>query len=60
MISTRKNESFPEWTQIFAFGKFVDEVQGTAKALRVAQQVAKEHKAKSVNHLGRVVMLNSK
>jgi hypothetical protein len=43
MIKIVKNLSFPEWTDIFAFGEFVDQVKGRAKALRIATKLAKDN-----------------
>tara|TARA_B100000029_G_C17391095_1_gene893427 strand:+ start:538 stop:714 length:177 start_codon:yes stop_codon:yes gene_type:complete len=43
MIKIVKNLSFPEWSDIFAFGEFVDQVKGRAKALRIATKIAKEN-----------------
>jgi|TARA_R110000824_G_scaffold401679_1_gene613547 hypothetical protein len=54
MISIKKNNSFPKWIQVFAFGQFIDEVQGKAKALRMATQLAKENKQTHINVLGKV------
>jgi hypothetical protein len=53
MISLKKNESFPAWIQIFAFGQFIEEVQGRATALRIATRLAKEHKHDSINYFGK-------
>jgi len=58
MISTKKNPNFPSWIQVFAFGKPIDEVEGRAKAVRLATQIAKEHKQTHVNHLGEMVKIN--
>ena len=55
MISVRKNPSFPQFFQVFSFGEFVDEVQGRAKALRIAKKKAKEEKTEHINFLGKVV-----
>jgi hypothetical protein len=54
MISIKKNNSFPKWIQVFAFGQFIDEVQSRAKALRLATQLAKENKLTHINVLGKV------
>jgi hypothetical protein len=54
MISIKKNDSFPKWIQVFAFGKFIDEVQGQAKALRMATQLAKENEQTHINMFGKV------
>jgi len=53
MISIKKNDSFPSWIQVFAFGQFVDEVKGKAKALRIATKIAKENKVTHVNIFGK-------
>jgi hypothetical protein len=55
MITTQKNKNFPEWFQVFAFGKFIDEVKGRANALELARQIAKNSKANTVNHLGQII-----
>ena len=55
MITTQKNKNFPEWFQVFAFGKFIDEVKGRANALELARQIAKNSKANIVNHLGQII-----
>jgi ribosomal protein L39E len=54
MISIKKNNSFPKWIQVFAFGQFIDEVEGRAKALRIATKLAKENKQTHINVLGKV------
>lgn len=54
MISIKKNDSFPSWIQIFAFGQFIDEVKGQAKALRIANKIAKDNKQTHVNVFGKV------
>jgi len=54
MISIKKNNSFPKWIQVFAFGQFIDEVQSKAKALRLAAKLAKENKQTHINVLGKV------
>ena len=53
MISIKKNDSFPSWIQVFAFGQFIDEVKGQAKALRIATKIAKENKVTHVNVFGK-------
>ena len=60
MISVRKNPNFAKFFQIFSFGKFVDEVEGQAKALRLAKDEAKFHKIKQVNFLGNILDIKSK
>jgi hypothetical protein len=41
MIKIEKNENFPKFFNVFAFGKFIDQVQGRAKAVRMASKIAK-------------------
>ena len=55
MISIQKNESFPRWIQIFAFGSLVEEVEGRVKALRVAKKLAKKNKLEYVLYLDKMV-----
>ena len=55
MIVLKKNESFPEWIQIFAFGAFIEEVKGRAKAMRIATKLAKKNKLEHVNQFGKAV-----
>ena len=55
MISIKKNESFPQWIQIFAFGSLVEEVEGRVKALRVAKKLAKKNKLEYVLYLDKIV-----
>ena len=43
MIKIVKNENFPKWMQIFAFGNLVEEIESKNKALRIAKQLAKEN-----------------
>jgi hypothetical protein len=55
MITIKKNESFPGWIQIFAFGNLVEEVEGRAKALRVGKKLAKKNKLEYVLYLDKMV-----
>ena len=55
MIKIEKNTSFPEWIDIFAFGEFVEQVKGRAKALRVASKLARKNGQKSVLVNGELV-----
>ena len=57
MISIKKNESFPSWIQIFAFGQFIEEVQGRARAMRIAKELARKHNLTSVDHFGKAVRI---
>ena len=54
MITIKKNTNFPKWIQIFAFGQFIDEVQGNAKALRLAKTIANENGVSHINVFGEV------
>jgi hypothetical protein len=55
MISIQKNENFPRWIQIFAFGSLVEEVEGRAKALRLGKKLAKRNKLEYVLYLDKLV-----
>ena len=55
MISVRQNPNFTKFFQIFAFGRFIDEVQGQAKALRIAKDEARFQQISKVNFLGNVL-----
>lgn len=52
MISIKKNENFPSWIQVFAFGQFVDEIYGRAKALKFASRLAKKEGQTHINVFG--------
>ena len=54
MITIKKNENFPSWIQVFAFGQFVDEVESRAKAMKIAKRLAKKEGLNHVNAFGRV------
>jgi hypothetical protein len=41
MIKVQKNESFPTWIQVFAFGMLVDEYSNDRRALKEARTLAK-------------------
>jgi hypothetical protein len=41
MIKVQKNESFPTWIQVFAFGMLVDEYSNGRRALKEARTLAK-------------------
>ena len=60
MISVKQNPNFKKFFQVFSFGKFIDEVEGQAKALRLAKNEAKSHKIKEVNFLGNILDIKSK
>ena len=55
MISVRRNPNFRQFFQIFSFGRLVDEVEGQAKALRIAKSEAKGYDIKQVNFLGNIL-----
>ena len=42
MIKIIKNPNFPQFLEVFLNSELVEEVQGRAKALRLARKVAKE------------------
>jgi len=58
MISVRKNPNFTQFFQVFSFGRFIEEIQGQQKALRIAKQEAKKHNLPSVNFLGNSIDSN--
>ena len=43
MITIKKNPNFSNWFQIFAFGKMIDELSNIAKAIDLANSLAKNH-----------------
>ena len=49
MISIRKNPNFGNWFQVFAFGKFIEEVNRQSKAVRFAKNLAKDSKLTHIN-----------
>ena len=55
MIKIVKNENFPKWIQIFAFNKFVEEVDSKRTALRIAKKLAEDHDIKCVCAFGEFV-----
>lgn len=57
MITIRKNPNFGRWFQVYAFGKFVDEFNRQAKALRFAKELAREAKHTHVNVEGEAVKI---
>ncbi len=44
MIKIEQNQNFTKFFNVFAFGKLVDQVSTHAKALKVANELACEHK----------------
>ncbi len=54
MIKIIKNSNLPQWFQIiitdsFGFADVIDEVQGKAKAMRIAKKLARKEKVNNVN-----------
>jgi hypothetical protein len=54
MINVIKNVNLPQWFQVvwtdsFGFADLVDEVQGKAKAMRIAKKLARKEKVNHVN-----------
>ena len=54
MIKVIKNINLPQWFQVtftdsFGFADLIDEVQGKAKAMRIAKRVARKEKVDHVN-----------
>ena len=60
MISIRKNPNFTQFFQVFAYGKFIDELCTQAEALRVAEDEAKLHQVKQINFLGNILDIKPK
>jgi len=58
MISLKKNPNFPKWIQVFAFGRFVEEVESKAQALRIAKRIAEENSLDYINSFGQMEYLN--
>jgi hypothetical protein len=42
MINVKKNPNFPQFLEIFFNADLIEEVQGRAKAMRIAKKLAKE------------------
>ena len=42
MIKIKKNPNFPQFLEIFLNADLIEEVQGRAKAMRIAKKLAKE------------------
>jgi len=54
MIKIEKNENFRGFFNVFAFGKFIDQVQGRAKAVRMASKLAKANGQPMIMNQGKV------
>ncbi len=60
MIKIEKNENFGGIFNIFAFGRFVDQVQGRAKALHIAKSLAQENQETHIiNHKNQIISSKS-
>tara|TARA_A200000159_G_scaffold164245_1_gene193153 strand:- start:5022 stop:5195 length:174 start_codon:yes stop_codon:yes gene_type:complete len=55
MITIRQNPNFAKWFQVYAFGKFVDEFNRQAKAVRFAKELAKQEEHTHVNVEGEAI-----
>ena len=49
MITILQNQNFTKYFQIFAFGKYIDEVERKSKAMRIAKRIAREHQHEFIN-----------
>jgi hypothetical protein len=49
MISVRRNKNFTNWIQVFSFGKFIDELSSVAKAMELAESLAKKRNLHYIN-----------
>jgi hypothetical protein len=49
MITILQNQNFTKYFQIFAFGKYIDEVERKSKAMRIAKKIAREHQQEFIN-----------
>lgn len=60
MIKIEKNENFGGFFNIFAFGRFVDQVQGRANALHIAKSLAQENQETHIiNHKNQIISAKS-
>jgi hypothetical protein len=55
MISIRKNPNFSNWFQVFAFGKMIDEFTRKAKAIHLANDIARNTEQTHIVVEGRAV-----
>lgn len=61
MIKIEKNENFGGIFNIFAFGRFIEQVQGRAKALHTAKEIAEEnHLSHIINHKNQIISVKWK
>tara|TARA_Y100000310_G_scaffold11207_1_gene11797 strand:- start:2430 stop:2612 length:183 start_codon:yes stop_codon:yes gene_type:complete len=60
MIKIEKNENCLGFFNVFAFGRFVDQVQGRAKALHIAKSLAQENQETHIiNHKNQIISSKS-
>lgn len=57
MISVRRNKNFTNWIQVFSFGKFIDELTSEAKAIELAESLAKKRNLSYINIEGRATSI---
>lgn len=55
MIKIEKNENISRFWNIFAFGKFVKEIEGRAKAFNYAKALANNDQKFLVDHKKRII-----
>jgi len=59
MIAIKKNPNFSNWFQVFAFGKMIDELNNQAKALSLANSLAKNNEQTHIVIDGEAVKIKS-
>jgi hypothetical protein len=59
MIVIKKNPNFSSWFQVFAFGKMIDEIGNQAKAVSLANSLARNHKQSHIVIEGEAVRTKS-
>ena len=57
MISVRRNKNFTNWIQVFSFGEFIDELSSVAKAMKLAESLAKKRNLSYINIEGRATSI---
>jgi len=58
MIKIIKNPNFPQWLEVFFNADLIEEVQGRAKAIRLAKKLAKEENQSCFLLNGRLVQVD--
>jgi|TARA_R100000808_G_scaffold2572_1_gene10034 hypothetical protein len=58
MIKIETNQNFSNWLNIFAFGNLVEQVQGRAKAIRMAKDLALKKKQNCIFIDGEVIKVD--